>query len=83
MRVFPVTSGVRSVYGRAMDAERRFAQRTSVNEMQADLADLAAAERTRASAPRHSPEWDDAVAAEEVVRLRIRRWVDPDVRAEA
>jgi hypothetical protein len=50
---------------------------TTVEQMQADLVELLAAERRRARLPRHSAEWVEAVTVEDIVRTRIRRWILP------
>lgn len=63
-----------------MEAERRYTEPMTVDEMQADLAALADAERIRGGEPRHSRGWDEAVAAEEQLRDRIRGWIDPTDR---
>lgn len=59
-----------------MVAERGYRPTTTVEEMRADLAELAAAERRRAAMPRYSARWYEAVAAEDQVRERIHRWVE-------
>lgn len=49
----------------------------SVAQQVADLADLKAAQRRREMLRRGTPEWDEAVADEERLIVRIRNWVRP------
>ena len=49
----------------------------SVAQQVADLADLKAAQQRREVLRRGTPEWDEAVADEERLIVRIRHWVRP------
>ena len=51
----------------------------SVEQQVADLADLKAAQRRRENLPRGTPEWDEALADEERLIMRIRNWVRPRI----
>ena len=49
----------------------------SVEQQVADLADLRAARRRREQLRRGTPEWDEALADEERLIMRIRHWGRP------